>query len=134
LVDLQERIQTQPKKNQKGTLDWDQLIGRSQIETTQPIPHDDARDDMTLDEVKETPSTLPEAKPFAASSQPHMSLKASEKPDMMAVEPSGMAIKARRKLIPSVLTASRSDLRQAVVWSEILGPPIALRDPSRGNR
>jgi hypothetical protein len=57
-----------------------------------------------------------------------------EKPDMMAVDPPRMSVKGRRKTITNVLPTSRSDLRQAVVWSEILGPPIALRDPFRQNR
>jgi hypothetical protein len=53
---------------------------------------------------------------------------------MVAAEPPLVAIKARRTPIPSVLPTSRSDLRQAIVWSEILGPPIALRDPFENHR
>jgi hypothetical protein len=32
------------------------------------------------------------------------------------------------------MAVSRADLRKAVIWSEILGPPVALRDQRGGRR
>jgi hypothetical protein len=133
LIDLQQRIETQSKKAPKGTFDWEQLIDGSKLTHTDTTPHDEAREDIDLDTVKETPSPLPEAAPAAASPPTRMPTQPLEKPDMMAFEPPRMAIKPRRKPVPSVLPTSRSDLRQAIVWSEILGPPIALRDPFKDN-
>jgi len=133
LTDLQKRIETQSKKAPKGKFEWEQLMDRSQLKTTDTPPHDDTLEDIDLEPVKETPSP-PKATPIEAPSQQHTPIEPSEKPDLMAVEIPRMTIKARRKTTPSVLPTSRSDLRQAVVWSEILGPPIALRDPLRDNR
>jgi hypothetical protein len=134
LTDLQQRIEAQSKNAPKGTFDWEQLIGRSDLKGPDNPPLDDAHDDIDLDPVEETPSPLPEAAPAAASPAPRMPTRLLEKPDTMAVEPPRMAIKPGRKPVPSVLPTSRSGLRQAIVWSEILGPPIGLRDPFRDNR
>jgi hypothetical protein len=134
LTDLQKRIQIQSEKAPKGIREWEQLIGRSQLERTQPLPYDDALGDIDRDAVKKTPAPLPKATVSATSPQPHMPIEPPEKPNMMAVEPPRMAKTARRKPIPSTLPRSRSGLRTAIVWSEILGPPIALRDPFGDNR
>jgi hypothetical protein len=134
LTDLQQRIEAQSKKAPKGQFDWQQLIDGSQLKRTDTPPHDDAREAIDLDTAKETPSPLPKATPMATSPPPHLPTQPSEKPDMVAAEPPLVAIKARRTPIPSVLPTSRSDLRQAIVWSEILGPPIALRDPFENHR
>jgi hypothetical protein len=129
LTDLQKRIEAQSKKAPKGTFDWEQLIDGSRLKRTDTAPHDDARADIDLDPVEETPSPLSKPAPVGASPHSHMPTKPLDKPDMTAVDIPRMTIKAERKPISSVLPTSRSDLRQAVVWSEIIGPPIALRDP-----
>ena len=134
LTDLRQRIETQSRKAPKGQFDWEQLIGRSGLKTAETTAHDDAFEDMDLDTVQETPSPRPNATPLVTPPPPHMPSQPPEKPDMMAVDPPRMSVKGRRKTITNVLPTSRSDLRQAVVWSEILGPPIALRDPFRQNR
>jgi hypothetical protein len=134
LTDLQKRIETQSKKAPKGQFDWEQLIGGSQLQRTQTTPRDDALEDIDLDTAIQTPSPPPKATPVATSPPPYRPQKPSEKPDMVAVEPPLMTIKTRREPIPSVLPTDRAGLRQAVVWSEILGPPIALRDPFRDKR
>jgi hypothetical protein len=134
LTDLQKRIETQSKKAPKGKFDWEQLIDRSQLKSTDTTPHDDALADMGLDTVKQAPSPLPKATPAVTSPPPHKPIQSSEKPDTMAVDIPRMMKKARRKPIPRALPTSRSDLRQAVVWSEILSPPIALRDPFGDHR
>jgi hypothetical protein len=134
LTDLQKRIEAQSKKAPKGTFDWKQLMEGSQLEPTDTIPHGDVLEEIDLDTVKETPSPLPRVTPNKPSPPPHMPIQPSEKPDLMAVDIPQMTVKAKRKTILSVLPTSPSDLRQAVVWSEILGPPIALRDPFRDNR
>jgi hypothetical protein len=134
LTDLQKRIETQTQKAPKGILDWEKLIGRSQSEGAHPVPYDDGREDMDLDAAKETPSPLPKTAPIATPPQPRMSIGPSERPTTMAVETPRMPIKARRKPMSTMLPTDRAGLRQAVIWSEILGPPIALRDPFRENR
>lgn len=134
LADLQKRIETQSQKAPKGTLDWEQLIDRSQSESTHPVPYDDALEDIDFDAAKETPSPLPKTTPITTPPQPRTPVQPSEKPTMMAVETPRMTIKANRQPIPTVLPKDRAGLRQAVIWSEILGPPIALRDPFRDHR
>jgi hypothetical protein len=134
LTDLQQRIEAQSKNAPKGTFDWEQLIGRSDLKGPDTPPLDDAREEIDLDPFKEPPSPLPEAAPAAASPPPHMPTQPLEEPDMPAVDIPRMPIKPRRKPIPGVLPTNRADLRLAIVWSEILGPPIALRDPFRDHR
>ena len=134
LTDLQKRIETQSKKAPKGKLDWEQLIGRSQLESTHTIPTDDALEDVYLEATEQTPSPVPKAKPLRVSPPPHVLKKSSDKSKMMGVETPRMPKKDRRRPTPTVLPTDRSSLRLAVVWSEILGPPISLRDPFRDTR
>jgi hypothetical protein len=133
LTDLQQRIEAQSKKAPKGQFDWEQLIGRSDLKGPD-TPPDEAPADIDLDTVKKTPSPRPKARPTATSPPPHMPTRPLEKPERMAVDIPRMTIKAERKPMPSVLPTSRSGLRQAIVWSEIIGPPIALRDPFGDHR
>lgn len=130
LIDLQKRIETQSKKRPKGSFDWEQITGESQQEQTPTIPFDDASELMGLDVAGEIVSPLPKAQALAPSPR----LRMPEKPQGQAVDTPQMPQIVRRKPMPSMLLMNRSRLRQAVVWSEILGPPIALRDPFRESR
>jgi hypothetical protein len=134
LTDLKKRIDTQSKNAHKGKLEWERLIDRSQPASTHSASYDDALEDIDFDAAIKTPSPLPKAKPFEKLTQPHMPTKPSEKPQMMAVETPRKQAEAGRKPCQTVLPTDRFGLQQAVIWSEILGPPIALRDPFRDNR
>ena len=83
----------------------------------------EAPDDAS-DEVSVEPAAAPPSAPPAQSgvSQPN-------------VEDSAGAATARRRQSPfSIGAANSRTLRRAIIWSEIIGPPVALRDSTERHR
>ena len=71
-----------------------------------------------IEQVVEKPP-LPKRKPLVPERKP-----AVVKTDVKSLEPAVFA----KEIRPKDLTFGIQDLRKAVIWSEILAPPLALRD------
>lgn len=134
LTSLQKHIETQSKKTAGVKTGWEQLIGGSRPVRPQTDPSDGTIEDVDLGAGETTPSPPPRTAPTAPPPQPHLSIRPAENPTSPAIEIPQRPPTVRRKPNQAVLPMQRTGLRQAVVWSEILGPPVALRDPFGDNR
>ena len=130
---LQKRIEEQSKKNPKGELDWEDLLGRSKPQRPDARPPGEAHQDTDLNPFKGTYSPPPKARPAARSTSPYEARQQLDKKDMEAADTPRVNLKAKKNSM-GILPTSRADLRQAIVWSEIIGPPVALRDPFGDHR
>ena len=119
LADIQRQIEQQAKGRTGGASGWDQFLDGGEPYSSQP----DADEAQT----QPHPKKMPPAAPVRA--QTIRSDKTQVVPDV-----------TRRKAVhagqPSCapMAVSRADLRKAVIWAEILGPPVALRDQRGGRR
>jgi hypothetical protein len=120
LKELEKQAELDKRKKAGQATGWERLVGK-----TPPKPHEDE----SVLEWEDTPSgplTPPPLKGFHYDPK-----KDQPKTVPKTVKP----ITARRRRHP-LLGASQdvTDLRRAVVWLEILAPPLALRDPNDSMR
>ena len=128
LADIQRQIEQQSKGRTSGASGWDQLLRGGQPYSSQPDADEAALDDRVFEEAQKQPypKKMPPAAPVRAQT-------------IRSDKTQGMPGVRRRKAVhvgqPSCapMAVSRADLRKAVIWAEILGPPVALRD-QRGGR
>jgi len=127
LADLQRQIEQQSKGRTSGASAWDHLLDGGEPHSSQPDADEAALDDRVFEEAQTQPhpKKMPPAAPVRAQT-------------IRSDKTQGMPGVRRRKAVhagqPSCapMAVSRADLRKAVIWAEILGPPVALRD-GRGN-
>jgi hypothetical protein len=125
LTDIQKRLQQQPKTSAGGTFDWRRLLDgealRSQSDADEAAPDEPVFEEMA-------PSAAPESTPPADPAVARVT-----RADRTQPVPDTPRREAYQRGKPSFAStaASRSDLRKAVIWSEILGPPVALRAHER---
>lgn len=129
LADIQRQIEEQSKGRTSGASGWDQFMDDGE-ESSFPSDVDEAAmDDLVFDEAQTQPhpKKMPPAAPVRAQT-------------IRSDKTQGMPGVRRRKGVhagqPSYapMAVSRADLRKAVIWAEILGPPVALRDQRGGRR
>lgn len=120
--EIQQRIEEQQAREDSPSADeWQQLME----EGAPSRRYQEALDDQIMeggfdidDHPEEiTPTRRPEAKPMP-SPQP---------PSPPAMPPARAKADLGIPLLGS--TMSGANLRRAIIWSEILGPPVALREP-----
>jgi len=130
LADIQRKIEQQSKDRTTGASGWDQFLDDGE-EFGSPSDVDEAAlDDLVFEEAQ--------AQPHLKKMAPVAHVRAQTiRSDKTQVVPGGVT---RRKAVhagqPSCapMAVSRADLRKAVIWAEILGPPVALRDQRVGVR
>jgi len=107
----------QAKQTRDGHSQWDLLI-ESDAEAVAP-----EESSPVVEDLPEPPSRKPPAPPRAS--------RAAEKPPKEAEKTVAPipAPKQRAARKPGIVL-NRAQLRKAVIWSEIIGPPVALRDRS----
>lgn len=117
-TDIQRKIDEQSKGSTTGSSPWSQLSGGSQTDT-----HDDTLEDLVLDEEQAhpLPEKMPPPQPVGARR------KRFEKKQILPDAPPRPALRTAKSTY-SIVNTNRAELRRAVVWREILGPPVALRD------
>ncbi len=115
LTDLQRKLEQQARPHSSGEFEWDQLIEEEELVHTR----EDSLEDLVLLEEKEPP--------------PKPARRKTDKPRQRQTRkkvPVEIAPSHRRPPLQARLgktARNRSRLRRAIVWSEILGPPVGLR-------
>ena len=129
LADIQRQIEQQSKDRTTGASGWDQLLDGGEPYSSQPDADEAALDDLVFEEAQTQPRAkkMPPATPVMAQ---------TIRLDKTQVAPGVTRRKAAHAGQPSCapMAVSRADLRKAVIWAEILGPPVALRDQRGGRR
>lgn len=116
---VQERLNTQSRQGAGGASAWGPLM-QAEKDKEPPEHYDMSLEDLVLEEEPapaKVEKRLP-ARPTMAQAKPVAPQATSSHSGMLAEKP------LASKTSPDVAT-----LRRALIWSEILGPPVALRDP-----
>ena len=126
LADIQRQIEQQSKGRTSGASGWDQLLRGGEPYSSQSDADEAALDDRVFEEAQTQPhpKKMPPAAPVRAQT-----IRSDNVPGVKRRK----AMHARQ---PSCarMAVSRAELRKALIWAEILGPPVALRDQSGGRR
>lgn len=145
LTDVQKRMEAQSKAGPStGQGGWEQVLGKIRPGATRPVPHEEeSLDDLVLKEpvIPPAPSepkpirrhtmllVEPEIKPGRPkAAAPRPAARVRKAPPAPMPQPAAPAMAGPP---PSTISRTRAGLRQAVIWSEIIGPPVALRDPTK---
>ena len=128
LSDIQRQIEEQSKNRTGDASGWDRFLDESQTDSASTDVNEAVLDDRVLADVQTVtePKKMPPTRPVRV--QPPR----SDRTQFVPAAPRPKASPVGR-LPRKIMVANRADLRQAVIWSEILGPPVALRDQS-GNQ
>jgi hypothetical protein len=116
--ELQQRAGQQPSQTQGTPWSWEQLVKPAPKETAEPLPMADAG------ETEKKPSEKRLEKPKMAAPAKEVEKKKPRVPSFKREPPPV-------PMPPPAPTAARTvadELEQAIVWSEIISPPLALRD------
>jgi hypothetical protein len=127
LADVQRQIEEQAKHRTRDASEWDRLQDDSQTYRSAPDADEAVPGDRVLSEAhtQPAPQKITPVAPVRVQ---------TSRSDQAQVAPGAL----RRRALPAdkpsraFVAASRADLRNALIWSEILGPPIALRDHRTG--
>jgi len=129
LTDLQDKVEQQTNTNASNSSRWDELMDDEEAE--------DAYDE---DEYSLKNLSLEQDKPQTISAKKEMSsplvrdqARPMDREGAIPKEAMSPELSATKKT-GSTPANNRDDLRKAIIWSEILGPPVALRDPSGNQR
>ncbi len=128
LANIEKNVQQQSKGSTTGISAWKQLMEGAKAGRLQTDPHEDSLEDLILEEdelpvlTKQKRTVRPVKAPIKRPDKEKISPDATRKPALQAQ-------KSKR----SGIAMDRASLRRAVIWSEILGPPVALRD-QQGDR
>jgi cell division septation protein DedD len=121
-AEIQRKLEEQAAGRPPDSSRWEELSDAGQ--TSQMSPPDDemSLEDLELEPVKAQPSSpkpvrKPPSRPAMDRSQPPEERPHGGHPEPCKGEP-----------MPANAASCPEFLRRAVVWSEILGPPVALRD------
>jgi hypothetical protein len=118
-AEIQRSFEEQTSKTPSGASRWDRLQNARQAQAPAARSYELSPDDLELEEKrpKAAPARKPAVRPAAPRPKPDAAPPVHSAPAPCAHEP------------PAVQGAPCPEfLRRAVVWSEILGPPVALRD------
>jgi len=131
LTDTQKKIQQQSKDHTAGASGWDRLLDSGETFRSPSDADEAALDDQVLIEAETQPPVkrMPPEAPVR--------IQQTSPADTTQLVPAAVQ---RRKALHAgkrshtFIAAGRADLRKAVIWSEILGPPMALRDRHSGRK
>jgi hypothetical protein len=123
-AEVQQRLEEQAPDGPSRASRWDGLSNADPTKSSSAPSYEMSLDDLELEyeEAQPTPEPVkkPSLRPAMTPTRPQEKLPDSGRPRLCAPE----AMPAKAAPCPEFL-------RRAVVWSEILGPPVALRDSSR---
>lgn len=132
LTDLQNKIEKQANTNSADASGWDEIVGGAEEEDDLIDADEYSLDDLELPEEpvhlvsnEKTPLQPVRTQPVRTK---------IDRPDYKPKAPDATPPElCAKKTTSAYRSPSKDELRRAVVWSEILGPPVALKDQS-GNR
>ncbi len=129
LTDLKNKIEQQAKESTTGASGWDQFLDDGEEYSSQADVDEAALEDLMFEEAEAPPrpENMPPAVPVRAQAT------RADKTQFVPGVPRRKGLHAGQPPCTSI-TVSRAELRKAVIWSEILGPPVALRDQRGGRR
>lgn len=130
LTDLQNKIEQQAKANNSNASGWDELVDDTDDDIDEYDADEYSLEDLVLEEDVPRPAVKKEPRvpsPVKASVRPQD--PATAMPAAQAQPGMGAG-----KSMGPILESNRKDLRRAIIWSEILGPPLALRDQTGHQR
>jgi len=95
------------------------------------LPHEDDEPEPAMEDV-----TLEDLEPIRKETPPERVVRVPEKTPPPKIKPAPVKAVAEsrepavsdKEIRPKGLAYGVQDLRRAIIWSEILGPPLALRD------
>ena len=117
IAKVQERIEAETGQGPSSSAEWRELMDDGMVSLQEP----ETLEDLVIDEVVEPP-TQPKRSTTRIPSTPRRK-KSPVEPSPVPAPESQAAFQANQ-LVPR----NQSDLRKAIVWAEIIGPPVALRD------
>ena len=115
LSEMQQQMEAGAAKRTSAKTPWDQLMDAAGGGRVQTEPVDASLEDLILEEDTPQPQRAKPASRIATARRAEKR-KAPTEPEPMA----------RRR--PPHYPTGRNRLRKAIVWSEILAPPVALRE------
>jgi hypothetical protein len=121
-ADIQQRLEEQTPKGPSGASRWDTLLNADKAKDPLVHSYELSLEDIELEEEKKpvAPVKKPPTRPARVHHKPVEKRPVGHRTEQCVPE-----------LLPANETPCPAFLRRAVVWSEILGPPVALRDSSR---
>ena len=117
IAKVQERIEAETGQEPSSSAQWRELMDDGMVSLQEP----ETLEDLVIEEVVEPP-TQPKRSTTRIPSTPRRKKSPVELPPV-PISASQAALQANQ-----LLPRTPSDLRKAVVWAEIIGPPVALRD------
>ncbi len=122
--EVQEKFDAQSRKSTPGASPWGQLMP-DESTPGQPEHYDMSLEDLVLEE--ETAPAEADKKPPARAAR--KSTKQKKPP--VSEKSSKERVEKKPEPPKEMPPPAYATLRRAIVWSEILGPPVALRDDPR---
>ena len=123
LTDIQNRLEQQSKESPTDAFDWNRLRDGGVATRSRSDADEDVFDEPVFEEVE--PPSRPKRMPPEASAG--VQAARSDETQVVPRAPQPKTLHAGKPSYAAI-AVSRADLRKAVIWSEILGPPVALRD------
>jgi hypothetical protein len=130
LTDIQNRLEQRSKESATGAFDWNRLRGGGDGTRSRSDAQEAVTGELVFEET-EPPPPLPKKQPLAVSARTQ-TVRSDETPSVPDA-PQPMALHTGKPSYAAT-AVSRADLRKAVIWSEILGPPVALRNQLNDRR
>ncbi len=123
LAEVQNNLEQQNKRTSGESFDWDDLIEEEQVSEQKVRYESESLRNLVLEE------TPPPAPPPRTPSRmpPRESRLARPKRESPAATDLKPAPGSRRRRHRRSITMHPGQLRKAIVWSEIIGPPVALK-------
>ena len=116
IAKVQERIEAETGQGPSTSAQWRELMDDGMVSLQKP----ETLEDLIVEEIVEPP-TQPKRSTTRIPSTPRRK--------MSPVEPPSVPVTASQATLQAnQLPRNSSDLRKAVVWAEIIGPPVALKD------
>ena len=118
-ADMQEKFEAQTLKGRSG-LTQQRRLTRSKKKSVSAADSDEmSLEDLVLEDEQPEPAPVksPPPRPAALRAEPSVKPPVTPQPDPTV-----------RQAQPSKAPLDPAFLRNAVIWSEIIGPPVALRD------
>lgn len=120
LTDIQNRLEQQSKGSTDGASEWSRLRDGGEVGRSRSDADEEVFDELVFEEIE--PPPRPKEKPSA-----RVRPTRSDETQSVPGAPQPKALDAGKPSY-AAMAVSRAELRKAVIWSEILGPPVALRD------
>lgn len=122
LEQAQKNLEQQNRQNREASYEWDQLMEEEEPEQ-QVYYERDALEDLIIEEEPPPPPRIPPREPRRA----RLERERKERPAAATMKTPPPARRGQQR---KGIHMGRRQLRKAIIWSEIIGPPVGLRNSS----